>query len=54
MVTVVGALGFRPFRKKYWNWKLIFAGVVVLAIVGEFISDAEHMGYIRYSPNNCG
>jgi hypothetical protein len=43
-----------PLWKKYWNWKLIFAGVVVLAIVGEFISDAEHMGYIRYSPNNCG
>lgn len=27
--------------RKHWNWKLIFAGVVVLSIIGEFISDAD-------------
>lgn len=30
-----------PHSRKHWNWKLIFAGVVVLTIIGEFISDAD-------------
>lgn len=30
-----------PRPGKHWNWKLIFAGVVVLSIFGEFASDAD-------------
>jgi hypothetical protein len=30
-----------PLPQKHWNWKLLFAGVVVLSIIGEFVSDAD-------------
>jgi len=30
-----------PLRQKRWNWEFIFLLVVVLSIVGEFVSDAD-------------
>jgi hypothetical protein len=30
-----------PRSGKHWNWKLIFAAVVVLSIVGELVADAD-------------